>query len=479
MCFPVALGRSLHRVTGMHFLLSRFFCVLLAGVAVSALSADSIRELFESRARSIVGVEYFIQRELDRQPRLAYGLVLDEAGTIILDGNEVPENEPVERLKDFRVFPLGEDTDGFSATYLGQDHLTSNHYLRLTKSIEEIGLTPITAWEQRDPKMGDVLWGIAANDRDWDFIPYRLQASVSEVIPLPLMTGFTNTPVGRQGSAAFHADGAFAGWIQPPLGEARILNLPDRRLSVQVVNPAESTTLQPASVFFAHAGRIPENPSGDPQPWIGIVGMQALDRETADFLDLRGQGATIISDIVEGSPADLAGMESRDIIVSIEGEPLPRFVPRNVVIKWLVYEINQRAVGDTVRFGVIRGTESLEIELTLADTPMSRREAPFAFYEDIGLTVRRFLVGDGISRRLLQAEVDGAVVSFVDRNGPAHSAGIREGDWIKEIDGTDIAVYAEATQALDAIVADDEREEAVILIERNNETQLMRVQLPD
>ncbi len=458
-----------------------------AGEVASAVAAPSapaspeaigqLRALFEARLSSVAAVEYYVQQELDRQTGSQIALVIDAQGTLVLQAGGLPEWVPVERLRDFRVFPLRQDTDGYPATYLGQDYLTGNHYLRLNNPAHAARFTPIADWGSRDPKMGEILWGLGINGRDWDFYPYRLQGQVSEVVPLPTDVAFTNAPLGKPGAAAFHQDGTFAGWILAAVYEPYRLALTDRNLRAQLQNENESTVVRVASDFLATLNRIPSDPSGDPGPWLGIVGVQPVDRDTSDFLDLRSQGALIVSEVYTDGPAAAAGLQARDIVTGIDGQPIPRLVPLGMSVRWADRAFKQRHPGETLNLAVIRGTETLNLALTLGSTPATPRKAPHAFFPRLGLSIRQFLAGDSADRRLLKAEVDGAIVSFVDLNARAHSGGLRQGDWVKAIDGQSIATYPEAAAALQTAAEDTSRREVVLLIERDNETQVIRISL--
>ena len=59
----------------------------------------------------------------------------------------------------------------------------------------------------------------------------------------------------------------------------------------------------------------------------------------------------------------------------------------------------------------------------------------------------------------------------------ASSGGVQVGDWIQEIDNTEITSFAQARQVLSAIESDKDRNEAVFLVERNNETKVLRIKL--
>jgi serine protease Do len=65
----------------------------------------------------------------------------------------------------------------------------------------------------------------------------------------------------------------------------------------------------------------------------------------------------------------------------------------------------------------------------------------------------------------------------VKPNGPADLAGLRPDDWIKEIDGAEIADFASASQKLEEIEKDPARTETVFLVNRGSETAVLRIKL--
>jgi len=105
------------------------------------------------------------------------------------------------------------------------------------------------------------------------------------------------------------------------------------------------------------------------------------------------------------------------------------------------------------------------------------REAEYRYYEKLGFTVREFLLTDGIRRRLSKEEMNGAIVNFVTRSSAVETAGLRTGDWIKQVEGQVIKSYDEVLTILDQVEQDEEKAEFVLLVERNNETSFIRTQL--
>ena len=216
---------------------------------------------------------------------------------------------------------------------------------------------------------------------------------------------------------------------------------------------------------------------GDPRPWLGATGMQPLSREVAQFLGLEGQGAVVVSDIIEGSPADQAGLQSKDVLVKIDGEVLPKLRPEVIIPRYVEKELMSRQIGDTLTLTVIRGDEEKDIEIKLGQQPKVMKEAEREYYPELGLGIREFLLMDGIARRELRTGVGGVIADFIKPNSKVSAGGLQRGDWIKEIDGTEINTFAQAAEILAAIESDKDRSEAVMLVERDNETKVLRIKI--
>ncbi len=126
---------------------------------------------------------------------------------------------------------------------------------------------------------------------------------------------------------------------------------------------------------------------------------------------------------------------------------------------------------------MIRGEERKTFEVEVGSSPKNVREADYRFYEKLGFTVREFLLTDGIRRRIPKEEMNGAIVNFVRRSSAVETAGLRNGDWIKQIEGAPVDSYQAVLDVLDQVEGDEEKTEFVLLVERNNETSFIRAQL--
>ena len=119
-----------------------------------------------------------------------------------------------------------------------------------------------------------------------------------------------------------------------------------------------------------------------PHPWLGTQ-MLSLAPGTAEALRQAGMDVPVdtgllVLEVVEGAPADAAGIRggSRvarignygvpldgDIIIAVNDEPVDDFEDLTVYLE------TQTAVGDTVTLTIIRGGEEQTISLTLAERP--------------------------------------------------------------------------------------------------------------
>lgn len=109
-------------------------------------------------------------------------------------------------------------------------------------------------------------------------------------------------------------------------------------------------------------------------PWIGVEGID-VNSEIANKMDLEDTNGFLVLDIVEGSPADKAGLRAGnrtteinqremkiggDVIVAIDGEEVKGI---NDILRYLAVDTE---AGETVNITVIRDGERKNIPLTLA-----------------------------------------------------------------------------------------------------------------
>jgi len=459
----------------MKFLRHALFVFLLTPLA---LRAAPLAELFNERLKSVVAVEFFVQAETERQPVLVMGTVIDDTGTVILPGAAILPGVAPAQLKDFKVYRAG-STDAATAAYLGQDAFTGWHFVRVEEK-SRAGLVPVTRWKAvaADPTFGDELWGIGLRNKDEDFQPYFLSSRVAVQMRLPQKTVILGSDVASPGLPVFNQAGEFAGLTQTSFGQNFLIFSRNQRGNpIVLVNVEESSVVLLAGEVLPYLGRVPSAVTGRPIAWFGAYGLQPMDPEVAKLLQLGNQSGVVVSDIMKSSPADQAGLQERDIILAIDGQPLPRLKPDRVVVSHFGQEVLRRRPGDVLTLSVLRGTTREEIKVKLGDEPKLAREADRRYFEKLGFTVREFLNNDAIMHRAVDGTTEGVMVHFVKPGSQVATAGLRPDDWVREIDGTEVKTYTEAVERLAAIEADPTRQEFVLLVRRGGETQVLRVKL--
>ena len=447
-----------------------------------SLRAQDIPALWAERVKSVVAVEFYVEAETERRPALSYGTVVDVNGTIILPSGAVDSRIAPDQLKDFKVHKAGEALS-VPGKYLGQDNLTGWHFVRVDPA-RLPGLVPITEFAAKGgaspvPALAEEVWGIGMRNKDEDFTPYVMVSRIGLIQSLPQRSAIALHEVAAPGLPVFNRDGVFVGLAVSSFGQSYLqFSRSDRGATpVVLINLEESSVFPLAEEVLPYLGRIPKNANGRPLAWLGTYGLEPLDPEVAQFLKLDAQGAVGVSEVLEGSPAERAGIKDHDIILALDGRPLPRLKPSSVVAGYVERELAKRLPGDALVVSVLRGSERLDLKTTLGDEPKLIRETSRRYYDRLGLTIREFVYGDAVAMRVKTTEATGVIAHFVKPNSPVAIAGLHADDWIREIDGSELKTFDEAVVKLAAIEADRDRAEFVILASRGGETAVLRVKL--
>ncbi|MBN8590315.1 MAG: PDZ domain-containing protein [Anaerolineae bacterium] len=191
---------------------------------------------------------------------------------------------------------------------------------------------------------------------------------------------------------------------------------------------------------------------------VGLSTLGAQDRLPAGPLlgiqvEPADEGVSVVI-VIPGSPADEAGLLSKDIILSVNGEAVTADSIREV--------ISALEVGDEVALEVQRGEETLTLSATLGDVGIIGHGGSFS--SAIGF--------DGL---MLTERDNQVVVESVADESRAAEAGLEDGDVITSANGTAITNLRELMEA----VAGTEAGEPVSLeVQRGDETLTLEVELP-
>lgn len=156
------------------------------------------------------------------------------------------------------------------------------------------------------------------------------------------------------------------------------------------------------------------------------VRIQEVTPEIAKNFGLKEPQGALVADVIEGSPADKAGIKSGDIIVSYNGKDIKN---RDALPKLVA----ATEIGKKVKVGIIRDGKRIDLEVVvgeLQDETVVASKKPDV-EKDFGLIVQN--ITPEIARHLKLKDTRGVIVTEVEPNSPAYNADIREGDIIIKI----------------------------------------------
>jgi len=203
--------------------------------------------------------------------------------------------------------------------------------------------------------------------------------------------------------------------------------------------------------------------------WMG-VSLAELTPELADGFGLQDRRGVLVQEVIEGQPAQRAGLKRNDVIVELNGEPVTEMQKFRI-------RIADMPVGSRVQLVVLRDGKRVPITLTLAE----RTDETVAQVAPNGGGDAASLGGLRV-RDLTAAERDGAgvsagvVVTDVRDGGAAEDAGLQPGDLIEEVGGKPVSTSAAFGRALREAKAAGKRN-AVLLVTRDGVTRYVPLRL--
>jgi serine protease Do len=188
--------------------------------------------------------------------------------------------------------------------------------------------------------------------------------------------------------------------------------------------------------------------------WLGAH-IQPLSDDLARSFGLERPEGALVADVVAGGPADGAGLEPGDVVTQVGGQTVS--TPAD-----LLRAVAAAAPGSALRLTAVRDGAERTVEVTLGERPATPLLAGGASPEmprpDLGVTVLHNNSGTGVGR--------GALVAGVEPGGPAHRAGLRDGDLILKVAGRDVTGPESFWSAMAEAGADGAR----LLVRRGDHT---------
>ncbi|MGY8664523.1 Do family serine endopeptidase [Bradyrhizobium sp. UFLA05-109] len=354
---------------------------------------------------------------------------------ISADGFAVTNNHVVDGADKVEV--TTDDGKTYTAKVIGTDQRTD---LALIK-VEGGSNFSFAKLSDGKPRIGD--WVLAVGN------PFGLGGTVTAGIVSASGRDIGNGPYddfiqidapvnkGNSGGPAFNTDGEVMGVntaIYSPSGG-----------SVGIAFSIPAATVKSVVAQLKDKGSVSRG-------WIGVQ-IQPVTSDIADSLGMKKAEGALVAEPQANGPAAKAGIESGDVITSVNGETVKD-------ARELARTIGGMAPGATVKLNVLHKGQDKVVNLTLgqlpntveakADTDNDNSKAPTRGTDvpKLGMTVAP-------ANSVAGAGKDGVVVTEVDPKSAAAERGFKEGDVILEVAGKSVSTAGDVREAINAARTDN------------------------
>ena len=207
----------------------------------------------------------------------------------------------------------------------------------------------------------------------------------------------------------------------------------------------------------------------------GYIGLwlQDITDDLVEALNLDNKKGALVADVVEGGPADKAGIKRGDVIVEFDGQK----IEDGTKLKNMVA---QTQPGTEVEALVDRGGKETEVMIELTEKEpeetgrpaQKKRPGEEGASQKLGLEVQT-LTSD-IAQQLGYEGERGVVITQVFAGSPASEAGLRRGDLIQEVNRQTVRNQEEFERAIRALRSGDV---LALLVRRGQNTFYVTLQI--
>ena len=451
----------------------------------NASSGFVLTQLFPKVQNSVVQVASSSEDSLDTfRSGLGSGFVYDKDGHIItnyhvisLPGSTGPPSA------DNNITVTFSDGVSYDAKLIGSDPFSDVAVLQVQNLSSSLKLEPLPLANSLDLKIGQPVVAIGN--------PFGLSGSMTEGIVSGLgrlIPSSENVPANPdEEPSPLFPPSPDQELIPPSRERIGSFSIPDIIQTDAPINPGNSggpllnlkgevvgmnTAIFSSTGEFAGIGfAIPSNTiikvvpslisSGSyTHPWIGIAGTDVTP-EIAHALGLKEARGFLVTDVTANSPADKSGIRGGYKITSINGNQFPLggdvvlAIDNKTIRKIddiLTYLEREKKVDDTIELTIFRDGKQQQINLTLAARPDSNQQALLQEGQEQrpSLGISGTEVTPDIARAMNLTQVkQGVLVVDIIARGPADKAGLRGGDKVANINGSEIRLGGDVITKID------------------------------
>ena len=342
------------------------------------------------------------QRE-HKQRSLGSGFIIDSKEGYIVTNNHVIEDADEIKIK-------LKNEDEFDAEIVGRDPNTD---LALLKVKEPKNFQSVKMGDSDKLKVGQWVMAIGS--------PFGLEQTVT--------AGIVSAKGRVIGSGPYDDFIQTDASINPGNSGGPLLNLDGEVVGINTAIIASGQGIGFAiPINLAHNIIDQLKESGEvTRGWLGVA-IQDLSDEMAEYYGIKDGEGVLVAKVFEGDPADKAGIQEQDVILSVNGHKIKDS-------RALTSFIADLEVGGKADIKVLRSGKEKTFTVTIAKREDDKLASagPFKKEEADELGIRVSSITPEIAERFNLSENEGVVVTEVEEGGKGEEAGVLRGDIIKEI----------------------------------------------
>jgi serine protease Do len=403
----------------------------VASPAVVNIQADKVMELQNDHPflNDPMFRRFFNMPDDDRHRNNRVNKSLGSGVVISSDGYIITNNHVVENAEKIRVTFAGEKE--YPAEIVGTDPRTDVALIK----IDAEGLPAIQVADSENLRVGDQVMAIGNPFGVGQTVTLGIVSALGRTIGLidyeDLIQTDASINPGNSGGALVNMQGELVGM------NAAILSRSGGSQGIGFAIPT------------AMAMRIVDSLKSDGRVTRAYLGVlpQDLDQTMADYYGLDRPQGVLVAQVNDDTPAQKAGLEDGDIILTVDGEKI-----RNA--SDLRNTISLSDVGEKVELRIIRDGKEKKLQVKLDALPEPGSPPRNGSGGDVdedeslsGVTVREINNRTRAMMDLPEA-IDGLLVMSVARGSNAADQGLAEGDIIVEVANREISSFDDLRSAL-------------------------------
>jgi len=163
----------------------------------------------------------------------------------------------------------------------------------------------------------------------------------------------------------------------------------------------------------------------------GLIGVnvQDLTESLAKSFGMKDTNGALVSQVVQGGPAEKAGVKPGDVILDVNGQPVGG-------AQALKNAVGQTKPGSTLKLTIFRDKKTLSVDVVAAERTAQAVAAAgktSGASAELGITVEK--VPPEVASKLHLKKDQGLIVKEMNPNGQGAAMGLAPGDIILQVDG--------------------------------------------